>query len=116
YIIEISFSSRDPEKAARIANAIADAYIHDQLEAKADAARQASRWMEERLTQLGRQLNAAANAVHEFRTANGIADRTEGRSLLIDKLTELEATAGAYRKLYEALLQRMGENQQQESF
>src|SRR5258707_3699806 len=46
YIIEISFSSRDPEKAARIANAIADAYIHDQLEAKADAARQASRWME----------------------------------------------------------------------
>ncbi len=116
YIIEISFSSRDPEKVARITNAIAESYIQDQLQAKADAARQASQWMEERLTQLGRELNAAANAVHQFKTANGIADRNEGRGLLIDKLTELEATAEAYRKLYESLLQRIAENQQQESF
>src|SRR5260370_3608354 len=72
--------------------------------------------MEERLTQLGRELNAAATAVHQFKTANGIADRNEGRGLLIDKLTELEATAEAYRKLYESLLQRIAENQQQESF
>jgi Mrp family chromosome partitioning ATPase/capsular polysaccharide biosynthesis protein len=116
YIIEVSFSSLDPEKAARITNAIAEAYIQDQLQAKTDAARQASQWMEERLTELGRELNLAANAVHEFKTANGIADRNDGRGLLIDKLTELEAKTEAYRKLYESLLQRMAENQQQESF
>jgi polysaccharide biosynthesis transport protein len=117
YIIEISFLSRDPGKSSRITNAIAEAYIKDQLQAKADAARQASQWIEERLTTLGGELNAAASAVHEFKTANGITDRNEGaRGLLLDKLTELEARTEAYRKLYETMLQRMAENQQQESF
>lgn len=116
YVIEVSFSARDAEKAARITNAIGEAYIQDQLQAKADSARQGSQWMEQRLIELGRQLNAAANAVHQFKTANGIADRNEGRSLLIDKLTELEATAEAYRKLYETLLQRMGETEQQGAY
>src|SRR5262249_51121062 len=116
YIIEISFSSGDPGKASRITNAIAEAYIKDQLRAKADAARQASQWIQERLTALGGELNAAASAVHEFKTANGITDRNEGaRGLLLDKLSELEARTEAYRKLYETMLQRMAENQQQES-
>ncbi|MBV8844204.1 MAG: hypothetical protein JO307_15455 [Bryobacterales bacterium] len=117
YIVEVSFSSADPEEAARITNAIADVYIQEQLATKSDAARQAGQWMEKRLAELGRQLNAAASAVHKFKTENGIADRNDNQApLLLDKLTELEATAEAYRKLYEALLQRLTENEQQESF
>src|SRR3984893_8390740 len=34
YVIDISFASEDPNKAARIANAVADAYIAANLEAK----------------------------------------------------------------------------------
>src|SRR5262249_37231765 len=75
------------------------------------------RWSGEGLKRRGGELNAAASAVHEFKTANGITDRNEGaRALLLDKLTELEARTEAYRKLYETMLQRMAENQQQESF
>src|ERR1019366_2486825 len=37
YVIQISFQSHNPERAAQIANAIADAYIVDQLEAKYQA-------------------------------------------------------------------------------
>ena len=117
YIVEVSFSSTDAEDAVRITNAITGAYIQEQTGAKSDAARQAGQWMEKRLAELGRQLNAAASAVHQFKTANGIADRNDSQvPLLIDKLTELEASAEAYRKLYEALLQRLTENEQQESF
>ena len=37
YVIEISFLAKSPEKAAQIANAIAEAYISDQLQSKFEA-------------------------------------------------------------------------------
>lgn len=117
YVIEISFRSRDPEKSARIANAVTAAYIHDQVRAKTDVAQQASQWMQDRVTELGVKLNAAAAAVQKFRAANGIVDTgPNSQTRLIDKLTELEARAEAYRKLYESIVQRLTENEQQESY
>ncbi|SRR6266851_1345751 len=119
YVIEVSLRSGDPEKAARITNAIAAAYVRDQFQAKADAARQASPWMQERATKLGVQLNAAASAVQQFRAANGIIDNNNtvsSQPRLIDKLTELEARAEAYRKLYEGFLRKMTDDQEQGSY
>ena len=117
YVIEISFRSRDPEKSARIANTITAAYIRDQVRAKTEVAQQASQWLQDRVTELGVKLNAAAAAVQKFRAANGIVDTgANGQTRLIDKLTELEARAEAYRKLYESIVQRLTENEQQESY
>ncbi len=119
YVIEVSFRSADPDKAARIANAIAAAYIRDELRAKTEVARQASQWMQERVTELGVELNNAAAAVQKFRAANGIIDNgtnNNSQLRLIDKLTELEARAEAYRKLYESFVQRLTENRQQQSY
>src|ERR1035437_10548332 len=47
YVIQIGFRSYDPEHAAPIANAVADAYIVDQLEAKYQATRRASVWLQD---------------------------------------------------------------------
>jgi Mrp family chromosome partitioning ATPase/capsular polysaccharide biosynthesis protein len=117
YVIEISFRSRDPEKAARIANAITTAYLQDQRDAKAEIAEQASRWLEARIAELGVQLNAAAAAAQEYRIAHGIVDTgSGGQSRLIDKLTELEAKAEAYKRIYENFLQKLTENLQQASY
>ncbi len=118
YVIEVSFRSRDPEKSAQITNAITDAYLNDQQQAKRDVAKQASQWMEDQITDLGVRLNTAAAAVQAFRVSHGITD-TGGNSnqpQLIDKLTELEAKAHAYRKVYEGLVERFTENQQQASY
>jgi len=116
YVIEVSFRSSDPEKAARITNAITAAYIRDQLHANAEVAQQASQWMQQRVTELGTKLNAAAAAVQKFRAENGINDNGNNQPRLIDKLTELEAQAQAYRKLYESFLQKLTEDQQRESY
>src|SRR5258706_9387370 len=73
--------------------------------------------MQERVTELSAKLNTAAAAVQKFRAENGISDiGTNNQPRLIDKLTELEARAQAYRKLYESFLQKLTENQQQESY
>jgi Mrp family chromosome partitioning ATPase/capsular polysaccharide biosynthesis protein len=118
YVIEVSFRSRDPEKSARITNAITEAYLNDQQQAKRDVAQQASQWMEDQITDLGVQLNTAAAAVQAFRVSHGITEigGNGNQPQLIDKLTELEAKAHAYRKVYEGLVERFTENQQQASY
>lgn len=118
YVIELSFRSRDPEKAAEIANAVTDAYLRDQQQAKQDVANQASQWMESQIAELGVELNTAAAAAQEFRVSHGISEtgNTSGQPQLIDKLTALEAKAQAYRKVYEGLLERFTQDKQQASY
>src|SRR5664280_1451786 len=72
YVIQINFRSYDPEHAAQIANAIADAYIVDQLEAKYQATRRASVWLQDRIKELREQVSTAERAVVEFKTKNNI--------------------------------------------
>ena len=72
YVIQISFRSYDAEHAAQIANAVADAYIVDQLEAKYQATRRASVWLQDRIKELRDQVSTAERAVVEFKTKNNI--------------------------------------------
>lgn len=118
YVIAVSFRSRDPAKAARITNAVTDAYLRDQQQAKEEVAKQASDWVETQITDLGVKLNAAAAAAQAFRVSHGITDANgnNGQTQLIDKLTLLESKAQAYRKVYEGLVERFTENQQQASY
>jgi succinoglycan biosynthesis transport protein ExoP len=72
YVIQISFWSYSPERAAQIANAVADAYITDQLEAKYQATRRASVWLQDRIRELRDQVSTAERAVVDFKTQNNI--------------------------------------------
>lgn len=90
YVMEIGYTSKDPVKAARIANAIADAYIVDQLEAKYQATRRASVWLQDRIKELRTQASAAQKAVVDFKTANNIVD-TGGRLMNEQQLAEVNS-------------------------
>lgn len=72
YVIEIGFRSLDPAKSARIVNAIADAYVTEQLDAKFQATRRASAWLEDRIKELRTQGAVADRAVVDFKRANNI--------------------------------------------
>jgi succinoglycan biosynthesis transport protein ExoP len=71
-VIEISFNSSNAERAAEIANAVANAYITDQLNAKFDANRTATAWLQDRLRELGQQALTAERAVNVFKSQNNI--------------------------------------------
>jgi succinoglycan biosynthesis transport protein ExoP len=90
YVMEIGFTSLDPAKAAKIANAIADAYIVDSLEAKYQATRRASVWLQDRIKELRTQASAAQKAVVDFKTANNIVD-TGGRLMNEQQLAEVNS-------------------------
>jgi polysaccharide biosynthesis transport protein len=79
YIEQIAYASLDNEKAAKIANAFADAYIEDQLQAKFEATHRASIWLEQRIGELRQQASDAYKAVQDFKSQNGIIIGVEGK-------------------------------------
>src|SRR5882724_1553040 len=79
YIEQIAYTSLDREKAARIANAFADAYIEDQLQAKFEATRRASAWLEQRIGELRQQASNAYKEVQDFKSENSIIIGVDGK-------------------------------------
>jgi succinoglycan biosynthesis transport protein ExoP len=80
FVIAISFISDKPERAAQIANAIVEAYINDQLEARYEVARRANVWLQGRLEELQRQTAASDRAVADFKAKNNLVDVGKGQS------------------------------------
>lgn len=88
YVIEVSFSSEDPSKAAKIANAIAETYIGANLEAKSTSTKMANQWLQDRLSELKVQTTNADRALQNYKTTNNLVDT--GRGLLsLEQLSEL---------------------------
>jgi polysaccharide biosynthesis transport protein len=90
YAIEVDFRSLNPERAAQIANAVADAYVVDSLEAKYQTTRRAAVWLQDRLTELREQSTNAERAVVDFKGKNNIVD-TGGRLMNEQQLAELNS-------------------------
>ncbi|QEL23771.1 exopolysaccharide biosynthesis protein [Bosea sp. F3-2] len=63
YVLEIAYSSADPELPARVANAAASAYLLQSVAFKADAARSGAEFLQGRLDALAAQVRAANAAV-----------------------------------------------------
>lgn len=74
YVLDIAFTSLSPDRAAQIANGIAEAYIVDQLESKYQATRRASKWLQDRITELREQVSAVDRAVLDYKEKNKIFD------------------------------------------
>jgi succinoglycan biosynthesis transport protein ExoP len=109
YVIEISFQSVSPQRAAQVANAVANAYMSDSLQAKFQASRMEATWLRDRMTELRAQASAADRAVADFKAKNNIVD-TGGRLLTEQQLAELNSAltmARAQREEAEAKAARI---------
>ena len=90
YTIDIEFKSLNPERAAQVANATADAYVVDTLDAKYQTTRRAASWMQDRLKELRQETANAEHAVVDYKTTNHIVD-TGGRLMSEQQLGELNS-------------------------
>ena len=88
YVIDIKFQSRDPAKAAVIANEFADNYLLEQLNAKFEATRSATQWLNARLAELQPQVEAAESAVQQYKAAHGLL-ASVGSSLTEQEISNL---------------------------
>ena len=109
YALNISFTSRSPVAAAKIANATAEAYIDDQLGAKYQTISRAGEWLQDRISELKAKATSADRAVLEFKEKNNIVDfggvngtatagassRLIGEQQLFELSSQLAAARGA---------------------
>ncbi|WP_089174253.1 Wzz/FepE/Etk N-terminal domain-containing protein [Bosea sp. AS-1] len=104
FILSVDFLSRDPVKAATIANAIADGYLLEQLDSKYDATRRASAWLQDRIAELRDKSLESDRAVQQFREKNNLI-QAGGRLINDQSLSELNtqlSLARSQRALAEA--------------
>ena len=87
YAMEIDFKSRYPDLAAKVANAVAEAYIDLQRTTEYDAARRASDWLEERIPELRAKSEDAQKAVVDYKQEHNIVETDSGRLVDEQRLT-----------------------------
>jgi succinoglycan biosynthesis transport protein ExoP len=87
-VIQISYTSRHAEKAARLANAFAEAYLADQLNAKIEATKRASHWLEERMAELKQKAVTSDFAVQKYKEDHNLI-ASGGKLINEQQLNEL---------------------------
>ena len=89
-VIALRFSSQDATKAAAIANAFYDQYLAQQLESKRQTTARTSAWLDESVTELGKKVAVAEQAVEDFRRQSGIIE-SGGQTLTAQDISGLNS-------------------------
>jgi succinoglycan biosynthesis transport protein ExoP len=88
WVIEIVYASSNAQRAARVANAFAEAYVNEQASSAFQATRRATSWLERRLDELRRQSSEADLSAETFRAENRLV-ATNGNLVLDQQLSQL---------------------------
>lgn len=78
YVLSLGYRSESPDKAQKIANAIADTYIVGALEAKYQSTKRATEWLQQRSAELSEQASASDRAVQSFKAEHNIVGTSRG--------------------------------------
>jgi polysaccharide biosynthesis transport protein len=89
YVLEISYLASTPGKAARLSDAVAEAYLEDQRVAKSEITARTSTWLVERIEEMRGRVRAAEEAVAAYKSANNIVDVTQGNRLVSRQVEDI---------------------------
>src|SRR5580698_4426279 len=90
YVVDVTVTSEDPAKAARIANAIAQTYLTEQTEVRSNAARQISQSLTGRLKELQGRVRDAEQKVEAYKASHNIVG-ANGELVNEQQLTNLNS-------------------------
>ncbi|MGB6197923.1 MAG: polysaccharide biosynthesis tyrosine autokinase [Candidatus Acidiferrales bacterium] len=108
-LVAIRFESSDPELAARIVSALAQADIEENLRVRWDATQRASEWLTQQLDDLKGRLEKSEDQMQAYAQANGLL------YLQDDKGTEENIVDERLRQLQEELTKAQADRYQKES-
>lgn len=87
--ITVTATSREAAKAARIANEMVRTYIADQVAIKRTAAGGATDWLNQKIHELGEQLQQQQSAIAAYKAVHGLNDAAPGASLVDQQMTAI---------------------------
>jgi len=114
YVISISVTAEDPQKAAFLANAVAETYVVDQLDARYEAAKTAAGWLAQRMEAMREQVRESEEAVASFRSQHNLVTTSSEAKITISeqqlselnaRLVQARAETAARRAAYEQAAQ-----------
>lgn len=111
-IVNVSFSSYDPQLSARVADSIAKSFIDLNIESKFDSTQQAREWLEKQLDSMKAKVEQAEEKLNAYAAQNEIiffesttdkeGNKSGGENIITRKLSELS------RELTAATSDRIG--------
>ncbi len=90
-VIEVAFSSSDPELAAEIANGVVDNYLTSLREARRQSTSEAALWLEEQIEQLRNKVETAEAMAASYRSEHGLLRGANDTTLSSQQLSELNS-------------------------
>lgn len=90
-VLYVTYKSRDPQTAARVANAFVQAYTETNLELKTQPARETAAWFDEQLDELRNNLADAQTRLSKYRQSRGIVSLDDKLDNENARLTDLSA-------------------------
>ncbi|MFW5443112.1 MAG: GumC family protein [Methylococcaceae bacterium] len=90
-VVTIEIESESPKLAARMADKLADLYIIGQLEAKFDATKKATDWLNDQLSKLKDKVELSEQAVEMYRQEKGITQDESTVGLSQQQLSEINS-------------------------
>jgi polysaccharide biosynthesis transport protein len=115
-LVEIAVEDPDPKLAAEMANSLASAYVHQNLELKLTAARDALTWLTAQVGDLKSKVNESELTLQRYREQAGLVSAEEKQNLTSKKLGEFNSAyidAKAKRLEMEARLSELRRTAQQ---
>jgi len=88
-IINISYESPDPEKAAAVANAVADSYMEFGLNSRLSGAKKTATWLNEQLSELRDNLKKSEDALEAYQKAEGLVNSNQQQQIASTQLSTL---------------------------
>ncbi len=90
-VVRIAVVDKDPDHAAALANAVADAYLEVNLDKRVDNTKDASEWLMTQNDELRRKLKASDSALMQFMSDNGVLNAS-----LESQLDEVKSRLSAF--------------------
>ena len=106
-VVSLTVEAESPAMAAKLANAVSDAYLVSQLDAKFEATQRTSTWLNKRLRELKEQVRSSEQAVEQYRQEAGLIEGKNSSLSTADQMMSLNnqiVLAGTQRAEAEARL------------
>jgi succinoglycan biosynthesis transport protein ExoP len=90
-LVDVTYRSPDPVMAAKVANALGEAYIRQNVEFTSTTTKEASTFLTEQLAQQREKLEASEQALQAYRERTNSVSLEERQNVVVQRLADLNA-------------------------
>jgi polysaccharide biosynthesis transport protein len=94
-VVDISFTAKDPELAAKVANSYAEEFLKYGIEEKVEIAKKGYDLLQEEIGKLKKKSEDSQNALQKYCQENKAVSLEDGQNITVERLKSINATATA---------------------